>query len=735
MKLVLLALSLAASAQAQSYNYSAICASATKSNDCPTVSGCIWEKDSVGNWYCHDGHDYVNCVNRTATDCEDDDSCFLTNNKGTKTCTAVNLGSGTQGDWCQSYYLNDTDGGVYLEVAGYGCAEGYICSVGNETGSAPGVPINGTCASTTCLGKKVPGNCGTSNGPNDQCNQTTERVTICHRTCSEKNPWVRITIDDDAWDGDGCGHMREHHVEIDCKNKAPWTAWGPNRSDYLIKFHGTRDHVRTINNFNTAEEKAYWRYWEPACPYVRQDKCCDWSLGSCCGAKTLPTYTPLVQVEKYAGPPGACSLNMSGELVADVYTVPNTTAPWAYCYKVSVPSNSECLYNMEMSDSAPIGGIGAGYELTTPVAKPDYTSLMEAETMCPGDVKYVPGPTIPDLTAPELGYDACVVGTGIMSGKDTSACNPAGVTVVLKPNITVTKYAGPPGSCPVDMSSPSFGSPLQADTYTTLDGTFAFCYYVENIGNECLLQGKMTDTAEYGVGSYTLPEKFCPGDHVVVAGPNSTTGTRVPPPDASVCAVGMTSGQKVCAANPAAVDVPTCPGDMSNPGSSYCGGSGVVPVKVEGAPKRASDIDIMYGVSSSDGGASVTFNVANPYEASMNMYVQYHAPLSTGGGGWKEACDDMSAGNCGAMTSITADCLYGDGTPFTLVQVYFWDKTGATTIFDAGVTVDQCCGNLPPANPSGAIAQYSFILACQCPMASRRLGEESIAKMLALFEQ
>ena len=48
-------------------------------------------------------------------------------------------------------------------------------------------------------------------------------------------------LDDDAWGGEnasGCGHQLEHDVEVDCANKAPWTAWGANRKDYLIKWHG-----------------------------------------------------------------------------------------------------------------------------------------------------------------------------------------------------------------------------------------------------------------------------------------------------------------------------------------------------------------------------------------------------------------------------------------------------------------------------------------------------------------
>lgn len=105
----------------------------------------------------------------------------------------------------------------------------------------------------------------------------TDRVTICHRTCSANNPWVRITIDKDAW-GDtyrgsedngtsGCGHKREHDVRLDC-NKDDYTPWAPYYKDYLIKDHGKKDEYDWYDN-------AYWRDWEPACPSVRNGKCCD----------------------------------------------------------------------------------------------------------------------------------------------------------------------------------------------------------------------------------------------------------------------------------------------------------------------------------------------------------------------------------------------------------------------------------------------------------------------------
>ena len=55
---------------------------------------------------------------------------------------------------------------------------------------------------------------------------------------------------------------------------------------------GTRAEVLAENGWthNSNEEKNYWKYWERACPYVRQDKCCDWASGSCCG--DAPTEAP-----------------------------------------------------------------------------------------------------------------------------------------------------------------------------------------------------------------------------------------------------------------------------------------------------------------------------------------------------------------------------------------------------------------------------------------------------------
>ena len=149
------------------------------------------------------------------------------------------------------------------------------CGDVDDSGSnTKGTVFYGTCQSIECTGKADPDR----THPHDD-NHATDRVTICHRTCSPKNPWVRITIDKDAWGttyrGDedngtsGCGHKLQHNVTEDC-NRDDYTPWAPWFADYLIKDHGKKDgdYGETYNN-------AYWREWEPACPYVRNGACCD----------------------------------------------------------------------------------------------------------------------------------------------------------------------------------------------------------------------------------------------------------------------------------------------------------------------------------------------------------------------------------------------------------------------------------------------------------------------------
>lgn len=217
----------------------------------------------------------------------------------------------------------------YYKVNGHECPTGYTCEVGENDVGQDG-EIDGKCEAEECAGKA---------DPDEDQDLGTIRVTICHRTCSETNPWVRITIDDDAWSGDqasGCGHSLQHDIRDECANKEPWTAWGKNRKDYLIKWHGTRAQVREDNNFeqNSNEEKAYWKYWERACPYVRQDKCCDWESGSCCGdnpndseaPSAGPTKSPTATPSKT--PTASPTITHSGN-PTEVYIPPSYECPSA----------------------------------------------------------------------------------------------------------------------------------------------------------------------------------------------------------------------------------------------------------------------------------------------------------------------------------------------------------------------------------------------------------------------
>jgi len=273
--------------------------------ECGDLDGCLWipkDKTCVEN---HDS-DLETCKDRNGNDCEDlDDKCVRIKNE----CVEVSRGSGVEGDSCSVSLVDDGAGNLlYAENEGVGCATDHVCIVEDTyTSTELDTPLLGTCQPTQCYGRKVAGNCS-ENKPG--CERGTKRVTICHRTCSETNPWVRITIDDDAWKT--CGHM-QHTIDPTCNGK-DLSIWGANKNDYLIKDHGTRDEVAAT--LNKQDEKAYWRKWEHACPYVRNGECCDWTdENPCCGEPPKEVDPPL-EPEPTPKSPSTCS-----EVQEELYAV------------------------------------------------------------------------------------------------------------------------------------------------------------------------------------------------------------------------------------------------------------------------------------------------------------------------------------------------------------------------------------------------------------------------------
>lgn len=113
------------------------------------------------------------------------------------------------------------------------------------------------------------------------------------------------------------------------------------------------------------------------------------------------------------GPPNLCNATgIQGLYDVEYIVPPNTT--WSYCYVIHIPTESEeCIYDITLTDSPPLG---AGQRnVTTP-----------SELVCPGEMKYIAGPTRSFSQAPEAYSDAIVQGYGYYSGtlvssKDGSA--------------------------------------------------------------------------------------------------------------------------------------------------------------------------------------------------------------------------------------------------------------------------------------------------------------------------
>jgi len=129
--------------------------------------------------------------------------------------------------------------------------------------------------------------------------------------------------------------------------------------------------------------------------------------------------TPAISIKKYAGPPNLCTPSGTIKMQDDQYTVPHDTQ-WAYCYVISVPSDSEeCLYDVTISDPGTIGGTNGTINVTR-----------EDEILCPrGMVKYMAGPlkSFAELETTESA-EASVEGYGYYSGSLVTNGDGASVT-------------------------------------------------------------------------------------------------------------------------------------------------------------------------------------------------------------------------------------------------------------------------------------------------------------------
>jgi len=97
---------------------------------------------------------------------------------------------------------------------------------------------------------------------------------------------------------------------------------------------------------------------------------------------------------------------------------------------------------------------------------------------------------------------------------------------------------------------------MKDDTHLAEDTRFEYCYIINNIGNECLVNVTVKDTAVGGLGTQSFP-KLCPGDTAVnMTGQTTTSLVSIPSTDATVTGKGELSSVEATAKDPVAVEVP-----------------------------------------------------------------------------------------------------------------------------------------------------------------------------------
>jgi hypothetical protein len=229
--------------------------------------------------------------------------------------------------------------------------------------------------------------------------------------------------------------------------------------------------------------------------------------------------------------------------------------------------------------------------------------------------------------------------------------------------------------------------------------------------------------APTSVDDGTYFEKSCTGN-----AEEKECAWEVTAPD---CPAPVTSPTPAPVTSPTPAPVDTCVEDMPAPGSEHCPDidmGGVQVMKVIGATPSENDKDIIWGITSVDQ-YTAKIKINNPYSTEMDVYTSY--PEGTYG---VKTCSKQTLGDCDdSSAEITIKCLHS--APVSLVQVFFTPTDTSTEVFGPA-TVDNCC-HPDPVPAEDAVSQYSFLIACECPSASRRLrgveGEFSWDAIIAQY--
>jgi hypothetical protein len=109
--------------------------------------------------------------------------------------------------------------------------------------------------------------------------------------------------------------------------------------------------------------------------------------------------------------------------------------------------------------------------------------------------------TVVDITS----TPGTVSGKGEYTGTSVSASDPAAIDIPdFQPSLEIKKYAGPVGSnCNV--------TTMQDETYVATNLKFEYCYVIKSVGNECVLNLTLSDSALGGVGTRSIG-KLCKSD-------------------------------------------------------------------------------------------------------------------------------------------------------------------------------------------------------------------------------